>query len=236
MTCGIYILRFKGSDSVYIGQAVNIERRISSHKTKLKGGASSIKLQDAYNRYGPFTYEILTECLEHELDNLEELMISKYDSYNSGLNSRNKVCNGKGLVGDSHPGSKFDNDTIIEIFYYLTEMPELLYQEIADITETNVSLVRDINLGKRHTWLSDKFPEKYTQLNTTNRLVTRNTVANGKVYPAIINDKTGEIISNITNISEIARAYNLSNSHLNEVLNGKAKSTKGWSLVVESND
>lgn len=89
--CGIYIIKNKVNDKVYIGQSVNIVSRWYAHKQS----AQNINAQDHYTKihqamynYGVenFYYEILEECPLLELDSKEIYYISQYNSYPDGYN------------------------------------------------------------------------------------------------------------------------------------------------------
>lgn len=233
MTCGIYKLAFNGTTDVYIGQSVNIEKRIIKHKYLLYNSKASKKLQKAFEIYGMFNYEILEICKEEELDFLEKEIIEIYDSYNNGLNSTQEAKCGYGLSGETHPGAKFSNEQIITCFNLLINNPELTYKDIADITETNKSLLTDIVGGKRHTWLKTKFPNEYPKLKLVDRHSGKNSAKNlGKKYPPIMSPD-GKVYE-VTNASSFSREHNLHNGHLSDVLNRKAHSIKGWKLVPHS--
>lgn len=63
--CGIYMIRNKVNDKVYIGQSISIEERFCSHKRKLNNKThDSRHLQYAWNKYGEeaFEFEIICEC------------------------------------------------------------------------------------------------------------------------------------------------------------------------------
>ena len=231
MTCGIYILTFTGTDKVYIGQSVNIERRIQNHRTKLKSGLSSLRLQEAFNKYGDFTYEILVECTEDELDEKEEELIRIFDAYTNGLNSMDRATNGQGLSGEAHPGSRFSKNTIIKVFMYLVNNTDLTYADIAELTGTNKSLVIEINSCKRHKWLKEEFPDKYCMLNQTNRLNGRNNKRKEK-YPQVKN-KEGIIFDVVPSALAFSKLHGIHSGHFNELLNGKAKTVKGWTTVEQ---
>ena len=80
---GIYKITNKNDGTVYIGQASNIERRISEHKqTRQQTIDNYINCLGVEN----FSFEILEECPIEELDIKEREYIEKYDSQNNGYN------------------------------------------------------------------------------------------------------------------------------------------------------
>src|SRR5665648_95087 len=125
MTCRIYILRFKGTDQVYIGQSNNIEKRTTAHIYKMHSGTASIKLQQAYTAYGEPIYEVLSECSKEELDLFETETIEIFNSYHNGLNSRDDATVGNSLQGQLHPNAIFSNEQVIDVFNYIIDRADL---------------------------------------------------------------------------------------------------------------
>ena len=74
MTKGIYKLEFSNTDKIYIGQSIHIETRFTTHLYELRSGSHSVKLQEAYNRYGEPTLSIIeTINKDEDLDALESI-------------------------------------------------------------------------------------------------------------------------------------------------------------------
>lgn len=83
--CGIYIIKNDINNKVYIGQSINIHKRIQEHFWKSecnKDVSYNSILHAAIRKYGKehFYYEILEECNESLLDTLEKEYINKYNS------------------------------------------------------------------------------------------------------------------------------------------------------------
>ena len=79
MIC-IYQIRNLINGKVYVGQTVNESRRKANHLFLLRMNKHhSIKLQNAYNKYGEknFIFEILEECSKEELNDRELYYIQK---------------------------------------------------------------------------------------------------------------------------------------------------------------
>ena len=82
---GIYCITNQINDKKYIGQSINIKKRLSNHKYYLKKGTHINKhLQASFNKYGinNFSFEILHECEPEQLDEMEIKLIKKYDTTN----------------------------------------------------------------------------------------------------------------------------------------------------------
>lgn len=165
MTTGIYILKFIGTDRVYVGQSKNIERRFISHKNILKQGTGAKKLQEAYNRYGAPSMEILLECDPSELDSLEKEAIEIYDSVPNGFNTDTGGYSRPELSGENAPSATITNEQAVDILKFLVNTEYRYTQaEIADFLEVSRNVVKDISAGISHSWLEKEFPEEYITL------------------------------------------------------------------------
>ena len=85
---GIYVIRNKVNDKVYIGQSKDIDGRWRQHLSHLRRGIHKNEhLQNAWNKYGEINFEfsILELCDVCDMDNLERYYIKKYDSINANF-------------------------------------------------------------------------------------------------------------------------------------------------------
>lgn len=90
------------NEKVYIGQSKDINIRWTKHKTELNANRHANKhLQGSWNKYGSdaFSFLILEECLESELNEKEKYYINFYDSFNKGYNLDK---GGNGICGFKH--------------------------------------------------------------------------------------------------------------------------------------
>lgn len=83
--CGIYIIKNDINNKVYIGQSINIHKRIQEHFWKSecsKDASYNSALHCAIRKYGKehFYYEILEECDASLLDEREKEYIKQYNS------------------------------------------------------------------------------------------------------------------------------------------------------------
>lgn len=232
MTCGIYKLIFKNTDKVYVGKSVNIEYRYKGHIRSFKRGESSKKMKDAYELYGEPSLEILEECTELMLDSRENFYISELKATTHGFNSRD-TSTGSNItsIGELNHKSKYSNAKIIECFDMLIDYPDMLFQEISDITGVPKGSINMIAHGGNHKWLSIYSPDRYKLLLNMvgNRKASCKSALNqGINYPTILCPKGIEY--QVSNAREFARTHELDQSALGRVLNGKAKTHKGWKL------
>ncbi len=83
---GIYCIENIKNEKKYIGQAVNLKRRIEAHLYRLRGGYEDCgNLQKSWDKYKEesFKFYVLEECLIEELDNREKFWIEKLNSHTS---------------------------------------------------------------------------------------------------------------------------------------------------------
>ena len=83
---GIYKITNKINGNAYIGQSVNIKKRLENHKCC--NGNADFPLYKAIKEYGKdnFTYEILEQCTKEELNSRELYYIHKFDTVKKGYN------------------------------------------------------------------------------------------------------------------------------------------------------
>ena len=82
--CGIYIIKNDINNKIYIGQSINIKKRIQEHfwkSTCEKDISYNSALHNAIRKYGKehFSWEILQECEPSLLDEYEKLYIKQYN-------------------------------------------------------------------------------------------------------------------------------------------------------------
>ena len=89
MNTGIYKIEHVASGKKYIGQAVDIKRRLGEHKYSLKAKrAPSVKLQRAWDKYGEnaFIFQTLLVCHASDLNMYEQIIMDHYDCVKNGYN------------------------------------------------------------------------------------------------------------------------------------------------------
>lgn len=85
MVSGIYTIKNKVNDKIYVGQSIDVHDRLIHHKSKLRNNKHhSNHLQSSWNKYGEdaFEFELLKACKPRYLNRLEKLYVKIYDSMN----------------------------------------------------------------------------------------------------------------------------------------------------------
>lgn len=74
MKSGIYKITNIINNKCYVGSSYNVENRLRIHKSKLRKGLSTVKLQNAWNKAGEesFVFEFLQAVAVNELKNKEQ--------------------------------------------------------------------------------------------------------------------------------------------------------------------
>ena len=104
MTSGIYVIENMINNKKYIGQSVNVEKRLNNHKRMLVNNTHfNQHLQSSFNHYGlsDFNFRIIKECSEKDLDNWERWYIRVF-------NTQNRECGYNILDGGAGGGCYTD--------------------------------------------------------------------------------------------------------------------------------
>lgn len=121
---GIYCIKNKNNEKMYIGYSSNIYRRFYEHKNNLKNNKhENSYLQKSYNKYGEISFEffIIESCEENEMKEREIFYIEKYSTFNKDF-GYNMTLGGDGIIGMirdwgdkislSKKGTKFSSEHI----------------------------------------------------------------------------------------------------------------------------
>lgn len=169
---GIYKIENLINGKVYIGQAININKRWNVHKliyNDIYSSSYKYPLYRAMRKYGieNFSFEVLEECKKEELNEKEKFYINKFNSYFKGYNQT--------LGGQSRTGSLDENKEIVIGIISDLENTNMLQGEIAKKWGVNISTVNGINTGR--VW---KHNRNYPIQNSFNYMSRQNRVYSGK--------------------------------------------------------
>lgn len=186
---GIYALFWPISNMVYVGQSQKINIRFRDHLSSLKRkDHANPKVQYQYSKYGTPELVILEECSITNLYDREVFWTNEFDALNFGLNI---VEPGPAGWGVNSSQSKYNKAQVLKVFSLLTTT-NLANIDIANKIKVSLRLVECIRGGYSHTWLKDKYPDRYTILYTKPKV--KNTAARKKGSSIrLINIETGQI-------------------------------------------
>lgn len=83
MVSGIYTIKNKVNDKIYVGQSVDVNHRFAQHKYDLTNNCHpNSYLQRSWNKYGSdaFEFKLLKACKKQYMNRFEKLYIKKYKS------------------------------------------------------------------------------------------------------------------------------------------------------------
>ena len=234
--CGIYKLSFTGTNMLYIGQSKHINKRYQHHLYLMKKGLASPKLQGAYYAFGKPSLEILIECEEYELDELETEAISVYDSVANGFNSLQSASDipKPDNSGTNHGNCRYSEAQLLQVLAILAQCPELKFRQVSEITGVSYSTIGNIASGSGHTWLRDKDPDSYITMLARKGLRNSgretNTLASmGKPLPIVISPDGTEYT--ISNLRRFAKEHGIPQTTLGNIVYERTlNSSSGWKL------
>lgn len=180
---GIYKITNKVNGKVYIGQAVDIERRWKEHKKRIfyqNGKDYHSPLYRSMRKHGlnNFSFEVVEECPAEELNDKEIFYIALYDTYNQGYNQTEG--------GNSHPHYKLTPDDITAILHRLKTTSDNT-RIIAKDFGVGFSTIRGINVGAIYKRDSESYPirldmrKKQTKTQSPHTVIYRCPICNDKV-------------------------------------------------------
>ena len=227
MSEGIYLLGFRGTHKVYIGQSDNIENRYKQHLYKFSNNTHTKKLQEAYSLYGVPSIEIIEECSAAELNTRENYYIQLWSSVEDGFNTQIEAGSWPILPGDTNPNAKYSNEQIEVVLMFLVYYPEMTCQEVADEVGISRGMVKMISRRASHTWLEDKYPVEYSVLKSmkgSNESIYKTTG-----YPPLISPE-GKVYYGITNVTSFCHEHHLTQVSVSMLYLGKRTQHKGWKV------
>lgn len=157
---GIYAIRNKINDKIYIGRSTDIQRRWTTHLRDARKG-SLCKIHIAMRKLGieNFYLEVIEECSVNNLNDKEQFYIDKFDSWQNGYNNGNSS---NFLDGERNLNAKMSEQDIKEIRIrqsYLIENRREIFEDYKDrITWTNF-----LYICKYKTW-----PDILKEFNASN--------------------------------------------------------------------
>jgi group I intron endonuclease len=236
MTIGIYLLKFKGTSHVYIGQSLTIEDRYKEHLSDMRNDHCSDKLAAAYFLFGVPELYILEECSAEELNEKELYYINEANAIRAGLNTLNGATPRNFSKQIMPKQSKYSEAQYYSVLVECINNPMYAPKKIAEITNTDSITVSKLRNFKSFTWLEYRYPEEYAKLRNIRAIPPRTytPVIEKKIeyYPDIVSPE-GEIFKLARgDVRSFAKENGISYTALNKVLNNKLEHTGGWRLSL----
>lgn len=203
--CGIYSIFNIINNKQYVGSSKNIRRRIKEHYRDLQNNKHhSQPLQNAWNKYGKYSFEFKILEITDNLNEKEQYWIDYNQSH----------CKKKGYnvcpIANSIKGRISTLETRLKISNYQKGRPK----------------TKEHNLKNSLTKLGNLNPNFEKPISNILREAIINSNFKRRLKYTFINPK-GEIISFI-GLAEFCRNNNLNAGSMSLVYSGKIKQHKGW--------
>lgn len=220
---GIYKITNTINNKIYIGQSVNIQERISEHKRLAYDAKFLNKFQYplylALNKYGveKFTFEIIMECKEEELNYWEQYWIEKLNTYIHNTNSQ-----GYNLTrgGDGH--RTISQEQIEEIITLWNE----------GLSTGDISLITEIEKHAIIRYLKEN--TNYTVEESNKRGHINSSIHHQKVIN--IYNKYGKLIYNFNSVKEAGEKLNILAKEISAVVSNRKPSLHGMFFLDINED
>lgn len=141
---GIYKIENLVNHKKYIGQSNNIERRWKNERSVAFNEHAheyDYPLSRAFRKYGleNFSFEVIEECHQENLNEREQYWIAQFDSYFNGYNQT--------LGGGQSINGGCNKEKILGIFKDL-ETTDMIHSEIAKRWDISIEMVQGMNTGR----------------------------------------------------------------------------------------
>lgn len=228
------------NDKSYVGQSINIENRWTHHKSELNNNKHiNDYLQNAWNKYGEdnFSFIVIEECKESELNEKEIYYINKYNSMNNGYN----LCEGgNGIRGYRHTKEEIEKMRMIQNPKTVLQIDSQL--NIVNKWHGTSHISKELGYSKRNIDLCCKmeyghktaygyywfYEDDYIndKINWDYYLSEQKIIYDGK--KVVQKDLNGNIISTFISIMDAHRKTKINRQSIQYCLQGKQKYAKGF--------
>lgn len=154
MTIGIYCIKNKINNKIYIGQALNIEYRWKTHIYNLN--KNTIRCNDYllnhWKKYGKDNFEflIIEECLEKDLNERETYWTKYYKSTDRNFGYNIKEAGSNGHHSEETKRKISENHTGINNPFYGKNHSKEHIEKLIEINKKPKSLKQKENISKSH--------------------------------------------------------------------------------------
>lgn len=179
---GIYGIRNKITNKIYVGQTVDIDMRHKEHYQYLRSGTHANQhLQNAWNKYGEKSFEfiVLEECILCNLTSREQWWIDYYGGIDSKNTYNIREAGSKGHLADetkqklskAHKGKKLSKETCQKISNaqkgicrIVTDEQKQKHRQAVIKGCNTESEINRRRLSAKKQWQDPKFRSKMTNL------------------------------------------------------------------------
>jgi len=238
---GIYKIVNILNHRIYVGSAINLQRRYAAHISCLKRNKhGNSYLQNDWNKCGPEAFEFhLLEAVEKKQDLLlrETVYI---DIYFDNKNMCYNICPVAGnTVGKFH--TQQTKEKMLSIAKKKSAPWQILSPDNVIYTITGVrSFCKEHNLdrgalirlkyGKCLSYKGWRLPENKEYIGSLEQIKNMVSVRSAKTYNVILVSEAGEQCGPIHNIKSWSEERNLNYRVVHALIRGSCKSYKGWKI------
>lgn len=254
---GIYSIKSKINNKIYVGSSINIEARLKNHKYNLKlNQHKNCYLQSTYNKYGieNLEFNILEECTKENILEKENFYIKKYNTNNSNfgynqviatrkdnlycsqeyLNKLSLVKKGKSptnLVEMRNLAKRsileFENNNLIREYESCKEAGRILKVEYKLINNVLRGKVKHIRKFPNKTW---KYKEGSVRLTKKNSSCSWK---KGKTKPILQYTLERKLLNRFNSTEEATKILNISRGMINNNCNNLTKTCRKLNCIFK---
>lgn len=234
MICGIYKIQNLINNKIYIGQSIDIKTRWYKHKC----AKDDFYIHKALRKYGinNFSFEIIEECKQEELNEKEKYYIQFYNSL--APNGYNMIEGGSNEAGLSK--SKSIKQFSLEGKYITTYYSIMDAERKTGINNSNISACCQ---GKRITAGNYQWRYEDDNLLSIHNLVLQEQVKQQKKQEKALRQKriiiqldiNNNIVDKFKTCTEASKKTNIHCGNISSCLNGKRSTAGGfyWRYEIE---
>jgi group I intron endonuclease len=250
---GIYVIFNLVSGNRYIGSSLDIEKRLYQHKWMLRNGRhDNSRLQRSWDVHGEsaFVFAPIEENVsEEDLIATEQFymdIIPKESLYNS-CEFASRPPDGTGRKMSEENKRKIIEANRNRVYKPHTERtkakigqshsrhyPSFINMNTGEVIPSGINLAKICREKKLHVGHMNavmKGQEYRYKEWTLEDPAKRKVNGHSQQYPDLININTGEIIPSGWNLRQLCRERGLNRDTLKNVINGKYKQNKGWTVL-----
>lgn len=217
MRSGIYLITNTVTDKKYVGQSYDVERRIRTHKNKLREGThNNSHLQSAWNLYGEyaFSFTVVEYCPISDLNDKEVFWIKHFNTFSpKGYNMT--------LGGDGNRGYLWSDDAKRRLSESAKQRTSHYWQG-KHLTEAHKEKLREA--------AQNRSEEHKRKIGEASRRVMSDPTIKQKMILHQNNRAVycSELDKTFYSIAEAARQTGLSGGNISKVCRGVIKKTGGY--------